>query len=239
MSCYSNGFCRDKNIVCRLLFSKARLPKPFISLHANITTVHMKIIAIQGSPRKNGNTDLVLDAFMSGAGDLGAECEKIYLRDIEFKNCRGCNACHKTGDCVIKDALTELFAKVLKADILVLASPIYSMTVTAEMKGFIDRGQFLWAQKFLTKTLEFDDRHLATHTGVFISTSGQDLPTIFDAARPVVKAFFNDSGFVYRENVLFPGMDKKSQSERDEAAAFASGEGRRIANALITLKGNV
>ncbi|HJJ48808.1 MAG TPA: flavodoxin family protein [Methanocorpusculum sp.] len=199
----------------------------------------MKILAIQGSPRKKGNTDLVLDAFLKGAESTGAETEKINLRDIDFKNCRGCNACHKKGICVIKDPLTDIFDKILQADILVLASPIYSMTVTAEMKAFIDRGQFLWAQKFMTQTLVFTEEHLSTHTGVFISTSGQDLPIIFDAARPVVKAFFNDSGFPYRENVLFPGMDKKSPAEREAAASYAESEGRRIANELITAKGNV
>ena len=199
----------------------------------------MKITAIQGSPRRNGNTETVVDAFLKGAERAGAETEKINLRNYEFRNCRGCNACHKKGLCVIKDSLTEVFDKVMASDVLVLASPIYSMTVTAEMKGFIDRGQFLWSQKFLTQTLVFDEKHLAAHTGVFISTSGQERPDIFDYSFPVVKAFFNDSGFPYTENVLFPGMDRKTPEEREEAVAFAESEGRRIAEQLITQRENV
>ncbi len=167
----------------------------------------ISILALNGSPRKNGNTETVLDAFLRGAESAGAVYKKIRLTDLDFKRCRGCNACHKKGVCVIHDDLTPIFDEVLAADILVLASPIYSMTVTAEMKAFIDRGQFLWAQKFVTKNVVFSEEHLATHTGVFISTSGQPLSHIFDAAFPVVRAFFNDAGFAYTENVLFAGMD--------------------------------
>jgi len=167
----------------------------------------MNIIAFNGSPRKNGNTATVLSAFLEGAEDAGAKTMAIRLADISFKNCKGCNACHKTGKCIIADDLTPVFDQLLAADVLVLASPIYSMTVTSEMKAFIDRGQFLWAQKFKTGTLKFDDAHLKTHTGVFIGTSGQDVEHIFNAAFPVVRAFFNDAGFSYTENVLFPGMD--------------------------------
>lgn len=165
------------------------------------------IIALGGSPRKNGNTETVLLSFLKGAEDAGATYEYIRLSDLTFKNCRGCNACHKKGDCIITDDLTPIFEKIAACDILVLASPIYSMTVTAEMKSFIDRGQFLWAQKFKTKTLDFSDEHLKRHTGVFLSTSGQDIECIFDAAFPVARAFFNDAGFSYTENVLFAGMD--------------------------------
>ena len=167
----------------------------------------MNIIAFNGSPRKNGNTETVLSAFLRGAEDAGAKTTAVRIADISFKNCKGCNACHKKGICVITDDLTPFFDQLLSADVLVLASPIYSMTVTAEMKAFIDRGQFLWAQKFKTGTLKFDDEHLRTHTGVFIGTSGQDVDNIFNAAFPVVRAFFNDAGFSYAENVLFPGMD--------------------------------
>ena len=166
------------------------------------------MLVINGSPRKGGNTETVLNAFVEGAKEAGAEVTVIRLVEIDHKNCKGCNSCNKNGVCVIRDALTPVFDRMLQSDILVLASPIYSMSVTAEMKSFIDRGQFLWAQKFIRKTLVFDADHLKKHKGVFLGTSGQDLPYIFDSAFPVVRAFFNDSGFSYAENVLFPGMDK-------------------------------
>lgn len=191
------------------------------------------ITAINGSPRKRGNTETVLDAFLHGAAGAGATFTKISLADLDHKNCRGCNACHKKGICVITDDLTPIFDEILSSDILVLASPIYSMTVTAEMKSFIDRGQFLWAQKFVTKTLAFSPQHLRRHTGVYLGTSGQDIPHIFDAAVPVVRAFFNDAGFSYRENVLFAGMDQHGGVKNwPESMAFAEAEGKRIASLI-------
>lgn len=193
----------------------------------------VKILAINGSPRKNGNTETVLDAFLKGAADAGAETKKVRLADVNFKCCKGCNACHKKGLCIIKDDLSAYFDEVLKADILVLASPIYSMTVTAEMKAFIDRGQFLWAQKFITKTLVFNEEHLKKHIGVFMSTSGQPVDGIFNAAFPVVRAFFNDAGFTYSENVLFAGMDAHGGVKSwPESVDDAYSRGREITVAL-------
>lgn len=190
----------------------------------------MKILAVSGSPRKNGNTETLLASFLKGAEEAGAETKFVRLADIPFKNCKGCNACHKKGICVIKDELTPLFDDIAASDILVLASPIYSMTVTAEMKGFVDRGQFLWAQKFRTKTLVFDEKHLRTHLGVFVSTAGQDAGNIFDAAFPTMRAFFNDSGFPYRENILFPGMDTKLGGKTTpELREYAYTRGKEIA----------
>ncbi|HKM41434.1 MAG TPA: flavodoxin family protein [Methanocorpusculum sp.] len=189
----------------------------------------INLIAINGSPRKGGNTETVLDAFLKGAEDAGASVKKRRLVEILHKNCRGCNECHKTGVCVIRDNLTPVFEDILSADILVLASPIYSMSVTAEMKSFIDRGQFLWARKFVTKTLSFDKEHLAKHMGVFIGTSGQDIPDIFQSAFPVVRAFFNDAGFSYTKNVLFPGMDKRGGVKNwPESVEEAEKAGREI-----------
>lgn len=194
----------------------------------------MKIIAVNGSPRKNGNTETVLAAFLAGAAEAGAETKSVRLSDLTFRNCKGCNACHKKGICVIADSLTPVFEELMQADMLVLASPIYSMTVTAEMKAFIDRGQFLWAQKFKTQTLVFSEEHLQTHTGVFLATSGQNVDGIFNAAFPVVKAFFNDSGFVYRENILYPGMDTRGGVKNwPESTQDAYARGKALAAAFI------
>jgi len=168
----------------------------------------MKALGISGSPRRGGNTETLLDAFLEGAGEGGAEIEKIVLRDLGFSSCKGCNACHKTGVCVLKDDLTEIFERILSVDILALASPIYSMSVTAEMKAFIDRGQFFWARQFILKDLSFDPDHMQRHKGFFVSTAGQNWDHVFSAAYPVMTAFFNDIGFEYRDNIIANNMDE-------------------------------
>lgn len=194
----------------------------------------MKVLGISGSPRKGGNTETVLAAFMKGAEDAGAETKTVRLVDLSYRNCRGCNACCKKGVCVLSDDITPLLEEVLSADVLVLASPIYSMTMTADLKGFIDRGQVLWARKFITKTLKFSDEHVKSHIGVFLSTSGKDIPHVFDAAFPVARAFLHDAGFSYKDNVLFPGMDEKGGAKVwTESSDEAYARGKEIAGRLI------
>lgn len=168
----------------------------------------IKVLGISGSPRRHGNTETLLDAVLEGAREAGATVEKIVLRPLEYASCRGCNACHKTGVCVIEDDLTPVFEKIAAADVLVLASPIYSMGITADLKGLIDRAQYLWARKFIKKDLYFTDEHIRLHKGIFISTAGLGWENVFDAAFPALTAFFNTTGFEYWDNVIANDMDR-------------------------------
>ncbi|MDV4341946.1 flavodoxin family protein [Methanoculleus sp. YWC-01] len=168
----------------------------------------VNVLGISGSPRRHGNTETLLDAVLEGAREAGAEVEKIVLRPLEYASCRGCNACHKTGVCVIKDDLTEVFEKIAAADVLVLASPIYSMGITAEAKGLIDRAQYLWARKFIKKDLYYTNDHIRRHKGIFVSTAGLGWENVFDAAFPALTAFFNTTGFEYWDNVIANDMDR-------------------------------
>ena len=168
----------------------------------------INVLGISGSPRRHGNTETLLDAVLEGAHEAGAEVEKVVLRSLDYASCRGCNACHKTGVCIIEDDLTALFEKIAAADVLVLASPIYSMGITAEAKGLIDRAQYLWARKFILKDLFFTDEHTRHHKGIFVSTAGLGWENVFDAAFPAITAFFNTTGFEYWDNVIANEMDR-------------------------------
>lgn len=102
----------------------------------------MKILAINGSPRgKKSNTDRILQPFLEGAREAGAETEVIYLKNKEINYCLGCFTCWaKTpGVCVHKDDMPELLEKIQQADTMVYATPLYVFTVTAQMKTFMDR----------------------------------------------------------------------------------------------------
>jgi multimeric flavodoxin WrbA len=166
------------------------------------------ILGISGSPRRHGNTETLLDSFLDGAKSAGASVEKVVLREINYSPCRGCNACHKTGECVVKDDAPGLYDRILAADCVVVASPIYSMGITAQLKGFIDRAQYLWARKFILKTLDFSEDHIKHHKGVFISTAGQNQAHVFDSAFPAITAFFHGTGFDYSENIVANNMDQ-------------------------------
>lgn len=168
----------------------------------------VKVLGLSGSPRRHGNTETLLDAFLAGADEAGGETEKVILKGLSYTPCRGCNACHKDGECVVDDDAIPLFDRILSVDCLAVSSPIYSMGITAELKGLIDRAQYIWARKFILKSLFFTNEHIANHKGVFISTAGLSWDNVFDAAFPAVTAFFNTMGFEYYDNIIANDMDR-------------------------------
>lgn len=102
----------------------------------------MRILAFNGSPRgESGNTDRILQPFLAGAREAGAETETIYLKDKRINPCTGCFTCWlKTpGTCVHQDDMPALLEKMRQADVLVYATPLYVYTVTGMMKDFMDR----------------------------------------------------------------------------------------------------
>lgn len=99
----------------------------------------MNVVMVNGSPRAKGNSDLLCDEFARGARESGHTVEKISLREHTVAPCKACYACFKTGKCVQKDDMENILNKVHQADVLVLASPTYFMTMSGQMKIFIDR----------------------------------------------------------------------------------------------------
>lgn len=104
----------------------------------------MKLLAINGSPRKNGNTAILLKHALEGAGSEGAETELVHLYDLNFKGCRSCFACKRIGGksygkCASRDELTPILAKIPEIDAIIFGSPIYFGNVTGEMRCFIER----------------------------------------------------------------------------------------------------
>ena len=184
-----------------------RLPSPNLRNVVLREYMTVRVLGISGSPHRHGNTETLLDSFLEGAAAAGATVEKVVLRDLNFSTCMGCNACHKTGECIVKDDFNALFEKILSVDCVAVASPIYSMGITAELKSLIDRAQYLWARKFILKTLYFSADHIRTHKGLFISTAGLSWNNVFDAAFPAITAFFNGTGFEYYDNIIANNMD--------------------------------
>jgi len=99
-----------------------------------------KVLVLSGSPRKNGNSDLLCDEFIKGAMEVGNQAEKIFLRDRKINYCTGCGACLvKKGACSQKDDMAEILEKMIAADVIVMATPIYFYTMNGQMKTLIDR----------------------------------------------------------------------------------------------------
>lgn len=106
-----------------------------------------KAIAINASPRKNGNTAALLQEALRGAAAAGAETELVHLIDLDFKGCVSCFACKRLGNpnygkCNLKDELTPVLEKIAEADVLLVGSPIYIGNVTGMARNFIERQLF-------------------------------------------------------------------------------------------------
>jgi len=105
-----------------------------------------KVLILSGSPRKNGNSDILCDQFAKGAVEAGHQVEKIRVAEKTVGYCRACYACRDTGICAIKDDMTEIMQKMIDCDVMVLASPVYFYSIDAQLKAVIDRSVARWTE---------------------------------------------------------------------------------------------
>lgn len=98
-----------------------------------------KVLIISGSPRKGGNSDILCDRFREGAEAAGNTVEKVFLRSLKIGPCMACYGCRGKGVCVQKDDMEELLDQMVKADVLVLATPVYFYSMDGQLKTVIDR----------------------------------------------------------------------------------------------------
>lgn len=105
-----------------------------------------KVLILSGSPRKDGNSDLLCNEFMRGALEARHEVEKIRVQEKKIACCTACYACRDTGICAIKDDMAEIMQKMIDCDVMVLASPVYFYSVDAQLKAVIDRSVCRWME---------------------------------------------------------------------------------------------
>lgn len=98
-----------------------------------------RVLGIVGSPRRGGNTDVLVDEVLAGAKAAGAEISKVLLDELDIRPCKGCFACAKTGTCVQNDDMAELAEQMKQSAVWVLGTPIYWWGPSAQFKAFLDR----------------------------------------------------------------------------------------------------
>ena len=183
------------------------------------------MLGIAGSPRRGGNTDLLLAEVMKGAASRGAEVKTIILNDLKITPCQHCDACLETGRCKYQDDMQMVYQELEQADRIVLASPIQFMGLTAQVKAMIDRCQALWARKYVLKLPPLGDRR--DRKGVFISVGGRRIANLFEPALATVKTLFRILDITYTGELLFPGIDEKGAIAKHPDAlrqAFLAGQ---------------
>lgn len=173
-----------------------------------------KVLILSGSPRKNGNSDILCDQFMKGAEEVGHQVEKIRVAEKNIGYCRACYAC-KTGPCVLKDDMADVLQKMIDADVLVLASPVYFYSIDAQLKAVIDRSLARWTE---VKNKEF--YYIMTAADTEISSMETTLACFRGYADCVKGA--KEMGVIYGTGVYQMGEVKDTKAMKE---AFEMGKG--------------
>lgn len=165
-----------------------------------------KVLLLSGSHRRNANSDLLCDQFMLGAKEAGNQVEKIILRDKKINYCLACDACKRNGgNCVQKDDMKEILDKMIAADVLVLATPVYFYSISSRMKTLIDR--------VYAKYNEIRDKEM-----YFILTAGDNREQYVKRAIESLRGFASclagskEKGIIYGLGIHKAGDIKESQA---------------------------
>lgn len=150
----------------------------------------MKILALYGSPRRNGNTARLLRRAVDGAREAGAAVEECVLRDMTISPCLEIYGCKQDGRCVIKDDFQYIHDQLLSCQGVMLASPMFFYTVSSHTKILMDRCQSLWVKKYWIDQ-ERPGGRPHTRKGLFIAAGATHGKKLFDGALLSVKYFFD------------------------------------------------
>jgi multimeric flavodoxin WrbA len=173
-----------------------------------------KILGIAGSPRRDGNTFVLVSKILEGAKNAGALTERIDLSDLKIGECNGCEACWQRGTCVQDDDMQALYQKISASDCLVLGTPIYWYGPTALMKGFLDRFYLYCGGEQKGK--------LKGKEGVLVLVFEEDDPQAAEATLEMFGRSFDYLGMSFDHRLIVPGVGPKGaiwkKTERIEEA---------------------
>ena len=187
----------------------------------------MKALGIHGSPRRGGNTELLLQEFLRGCREAGAEVEEVFLRNLKISPCLEIYACQKDGQCPIKDDMKPLYGKLTEAEILAVASPIFFYAVSAQLKAMIDRCQAMWAKKYLLNQPVSPGG--GKRKGIFLAVGGSKGAKNFDGALLTMKYFFDALDRTLDRVLLYKEIDGRGEILRHPSAmAEAHALGKKI-----------
>jgi hypothetical protein len=178
----------------------------------------LQILGMGGSPRRHGNTDRLLNQAMSTLAEAGYLTETLFIRDLKYAPCLGCNSCSKTAKCVQKDDIQFLQKKLIEADRIIIAAPIFFMGVNAQVKAIIDRMQPLWALKYVFHEPIIKNTERIPRRGLFLSVAATKFPDVFDCAERTIKSLFHVLDVEYSGACVYRGIDQPGDIENHPTA---------------------
>ena len=167
----------------------------------------MKIVAFLGSPRKNGNSELLLNEAVKGAGAAGSDVRIFDLNLLKLTPCQNCGGCDTTGTCVVDDDMAEIYKEIRSADRLILASPIFFFGLSAQSKTMIDRCQCFWCEKYLLKRPLPEGKY--GRKGLLLLVGGMKKEIGVECSGATAKAFFRTISVQEHTTLSFLGIDAK------------------------------
>ena len=186
-----------------------------------------QVLGIMASARKAGNTDMLLDAALEEARQSGAQTDKIIINDLKFVPCQACVEVRDDGLCKIQDDFQKIYEAVLNADSIIVASPVYFGSISAQLKMLIDRFQCYWRAKYVTKTINSS----IIKKGGFICIQASSENDFFNNSRDVLKNFFETAGIEYCQEVFCSGVEKKgSVKEKPDCMEKAAAMGEKLSS---------
>jgi multimeric flavodoxin WrbA len=188
----------------------------------------MNVIAFLGSPRKNGNTELLLRQAINGVETAGHRVKTFNLNTARIRPCQDCGGCEQTGECIIDDDMTAISAAIRAADRIILASPIFFFGLSAQTKIMVDRCQSFWCEKYLLKKGippgEYGRR------GLLILVGGMKKQVGIDCGNATATAFFRTVSVSEHKVLSYLGVDAKGAIlDHPDALEDAFEAGRDIA----------
>lgn len=191
------------------------------------------ILAVYGSPRRNGNTATLLKKAVEGAREAGAQVTEIVLRDLKMSPCLEIYGCKSDGRCVIKDDFQGVYDRLSQCDGLMLASPIFFYAVSAHTKILMDRCQSLWVKKYWIDKTPFGKQEMK-RKGLFISVGATKGKKLFDGALLTVRYFFDPLDMELWKALLYRGLESEQEVlEFPQYLDEAYAAGRDLCSAII------
>jgi arsenate reductase len=187
----------------------------------------MFVLGLQGSPRTKGNTNALLGAFLSEAERLGARTLRLDIAKMDISPCRECGTCEREGFCPIDDDMQQVYPLLWRADLVVMATPIFFYGPTAQMKALIDRSQALWARRYVHK---LSDPGRKWRRGLLLSLGATKGKSLFDGTIFTAKYFFDAVGATFEGALTYRSIEGSGDIERHP---MALSEAREKARSLV------
>jgi len=167
----------------------------------------MNLVAFLGSPRKEGNTELLFREAVRGVEDLGHRVSVFNLNLLKIAPCQDCGGCEDTGICIFEDEMVRIYDAIRSAERIILASPIFFFALSAQVKIMIDRCQCFWCEKYLLK--KPIPQGLYGRKGLLLLVGGMKKEIGMQCAEASAAAFFRTISVPEHKTLHYLGIDAK------------------------------